>query len=736
MNPYTLFITCPKAIERLLVEELKSLHITVGKTTLAGVYATTDLEGIYRIHLWSRLANRVLLILAETPVTSPEELYHAVHAIDWQQHMLPSHSLWIEATGHCPGIHHNQFAAQKIKDAIVDKLRTDTGLRPNVMKDKPDIAVNVHVHQSIATICLDLSGMSLHRRGYRQETTEAPLKENLAAALLIQADWPNISLADAAFVDPMCGSGTLLIEAALIAGKIAPGLYRHYYGFLAWLKHDDGLWQALRQAALATREHALADDAWPLICGYDAEPKAISIARANITRAGLDDKIRVTVKELGKLSKPTHRITACGLIMTNPPYGHRLSDELTLTALYQSLGQKLREHFIGWQAAVFTGNPELGKNMGIRARKKYAFHNGSIACDLLLFTLSEDAWVLTPYTKKEAKPASTPITEEKPLLDEAGLMLANRLRKNIARLKSWIKQQHINCYRVYDADLPEYAAAIDYYPSGIHIQEYKAPKTIPDDIAAARLKTIIQACQVVFDRPLSELVVKERRRQKGTSQYNKQDSTGFFYHVNEYNCELLVNLHDYLDTGLFLDHRPVRHYIQKNAKHKTFLNLFCYTAAASVHAAKGGAKNTLSIDLSNVYTAWAKRNLALNGFSESLHPVLTANCLSWLEEQATSHRPKCYDLILLDPPTFSNSKKMDGVLVIERDHVQLIDQTMRLLAPGGTLIFSTNFRQMKLDLSLRERYHINDFTEKSFDPDFHRDKRLHHCWLIQHAPAS
>lgn len=728
---YALFITCPKGIERLVVDELQSLNISVGKTTLAGVYAKTNLEGIYRIHLWSRLANRVLLILAETTVTHPDDLYQAVHAVDWQQHMTPSHSLWIEATGHCPGINNNQFAAQKIKDALVDKLRTDEGIRPNIEKDMPDIAVNVHVHQGIATICLDLSGMSLHRRGYRQETTEAPLKENLAAALLIQAGWPTLALEDAALVDPMCGSGTLLIEGALMAAKIAPGLFRHYYGFLAWLGHDETLWHALRQAALDQRDHALAKESWPLICGYDAEPKAISIARANITRAGLDEHIRVTVKELGNLSKPTHRITAQGLLITNPPYGHRLSDALTLTGLYQKLGAKLREHFVGWHAAVFTGNPELGKTMGIRARKKYAFHNGSIACDLLLFTLTPEAWVSTPYTKKEHTQVEKQTTEAVPSLDEAGTMLANRLRKNISRLKSWVKQQNISCYRVYDADLPEYAAAIDYYPSGIHIQEYKAPKTIPEDIAAARLQTIVQASQVVFARPLSELVIKERRRQKGTNQYNKQDNTGRFDSVNEYGCELLVNLHDYLDTGLFLDHRPVRHYIQQHAKNKTFLNLFCYTATASVHAAKGGAKNTLSVDLSNVYTAWAKRNLAQNGFSESLHPVLTANCLTWLAEQASAHRPKQYDLILLDPPTFSNSKKMDGVLVIERDHVTLIDQAMKLLTDEGTLIFSTNFRQMKLDPSLSERYHITEFTEKSFDPDFSRDKRLHHCWLIR-----
>jgi len=733
MNEYALFITCPKDIERLLVSELQSLDITVGKTTLAGVYAQTNLEGIYRIHLRSRLANRVLLILAETTVTNADDLYQAVHAVDWHHHMLPHHSLWIEATGHCPGINTNQFAAQKIKDALVDKLRTDTGLRPNIQKDEPDIAINVHVHQGIATICLDLSGMSLHRRGYRQEATEAPLKENLAAALLIQAGWPALASEDAALVDPMCGSGTLLIEGAMIAANIAPGLYRHYFGFLAWLGHDAMLWQSLRQAALDQREQALACESWPLICGYDAEPKAISIARSNITRAGLDDHIRVSVKELGKLTKPTHRIINQGLLITNPPYGQRLSDALTLTGLYQSLGQKLREHFVGWHAAVFTGNPELGKTMGIRARKKYAFHNGSLACDLLLFTLTPEAWVLTPYEKKTSLPTENNSIEAAPILDDAGLMLANRLRKNMARLKSWVKQQHIACYRVYDADLPEYAAAIDYYPSGIHIQEYKAPKTIPDDIAAARLQTIVQTCQVVFNRPLSQLVLKERRRQKGSDQYIKQDNTGHFDKVSEYGCELLVNLHDYLDTGLFLDHRPVRHYIQQHVKNKTFLNLFCYTGAASVHAAKGGARNSLSLDLSNVYTAWAKRNLALNGFSDSLHPVLTTNCLTWLKEQAAMPQPKRYDLILLDPPTFSNSKKMDGVLVIERDHVTLIDQAMKLLAADGTLIFSTNFRQMKLEPTLQTRYHITDFTAKSFDPDFARDQRLHHCWLIRHS---
>lgn len=728
MRVYPLFITCPKGIERLLVDELQALGIETGKTTLAGVYANATLEDIYRLHLWSRLANRVLLILAETKVTGAETLYQAVYDVAWQTQMSPEHTLWIEATGHCPGINNNQFAGQKIKDAIVDKLRTDNGIRPNIQKEKPDIAVNVHVHREIATICLDLSGMSLHRRGYRLAATEAPLKENLAAALLIQAGWPALSKQNhAALIDPMCGSGTLLIEGALIAAGIAPGLYRHYFGFLAWLQHDAMLWQTLREEALTQRKAALLREDWPLIAGYDADPKAISIARSNIVQAGLDEHIRVSVKELAKLTKPTHCVLEQGLVIANPPYGLRLNEETALRGLYENFGKRLREQFVSWQAAIFTGNPELGKTMGIRAKKKYALFNGSIACELLLFDLNESSWVNKAYTPKVSTDALS-----LPVLDDAANMLANRLHKNLARLKSWLKQKSIQAYRVYDADIPEYAAAIDYYPSGIHIQEYQAPKTIPEEIAKARLQTIVQACQVVFERPLQDIVVKERRRQKGKEQYTKQNNTEQFAKVNEYGCELLVNLHDYLDTGLFLDHRPVRHYIQQHAKNKSFLNLFCYTATASVHAAKGGARNSLSVDLSNVYTSWAKRNLALNGFSESLHPVLNANCLTWLDEQLTKEKPKLFDLILLDPPTFSNSKKMTGTLVIERDHVELIDKTMKLLAPEGTLIFSTNFRQMKLDASLFERYQITDFTEKSFDPDFSRDKRLHHCWLIRH----
>lgn len=298
-----------------------------------------------------------------------------------------------------------------------------------------------------------------------------------------------------------------------------------------------------------------------------------------------------------------------------------------------------------------------------------------------------------------------------------------RILKNIEK---WLKKESIQCYRVYDADIPEYSAAIDCYGEFYHIQEYAAPKTIDPDKAEQRLQEIVDAVQNVFTIPAERIVVKQRLKQKGKNQYQKLGDSKQTFEVNEHGAKLLVNLTDYLDTGLFLDHRPVRRMIQKLAHKKSFLNLFCYTASASVHAGIGGARQTTSVDMSATYCEWARSNLSLNGLSDSLHRVIQADCLAWLEENRQQ-----FDVILLDPPTFSNSKRMEDILDIQRDHVALINLCMRHLAPDGVLIFSNNYRKFKLDEEALAEYKIEDITSKTFDLDFQRDTKLHHCWLIR-----
>lgn len=717
---FSYFITCPKGIELLLAEELTQLGAEQTKLSLAGVYATADQAFLYQVCLWSRLANRILMQLAVVPVDSITSLYDAVFAIDWLSHMDSEATLWIDYDGVCPGIVNSQFGAQKVKDAIVDHLREKTGVRPTIDKDQPDIRINVHIQKGMAHISLDLSGESLHRRGYRVDAGIAPIKENLAAAILIRAGWPTIGKNQTTIIDPMCGSATFLIEAAMMSADIAPGSMRHYFGFNAWKQHDKTYWSSLRQTALERKKVGLAH-LLPDFRGYDADPRVMAHARNNITRAGLDEHISVSVKEVAKLTRPTHGSQEPGLIVVNPPYGERLDEAATLQYLYAHLGERLLAEFSNWKVAIFTGNSDLVKTMQLRPYKKYAMYNGTIPCDLLLFDVTAE-WEKKFKPKLQASEAAVT-----PALTPGAIMLLNRIQKNYKKLEKWLKLFDGDSYRLYDADIPEYAVAIDRYGDYIHIQEYAAPKTVDPTKAAERLEEVISAVLDFSQAKRSHIILKQRLKQKGKNQYQQLQQQQDFMEVHEEGVKLLVNLKDYLDTGLFLDHRPIRRYIQKNSKGKRFLNLFCYTATATVHAAKGGARLSTSVDMSATYTQWAKRNLALNGYSNSLHQLIQADCFVWLAQNKQQ-----YDIILLDPPTFSNSKRMDTVLDIQKDHVELIHMAMRALSPDGVLIFSNNFRKFKLDASLLEHYKITDYAANSFDPDFARDKKLHHCWLITH----
>jgi 23S rRNA (guanine2445-N2)-methyltransferase / 23S rRNA (guanine2069-N7)-methyltransferase len=384
-----LFATTPKGLELLLVDELKALGATTANEKLAGVEFTGDLQLAYKACLWSRLANRILLKLARVPVTTPEELYDAVQTIDWSKHLNEEGTLVVNFVSSQSAITHTLFGAQKVKDAIVDQFREKFGVRPSVDKATADLSVNVYLHRDVATISLDLSGDSLHRRGYRLSGGSAPLKENLAAAILIRAGWPAIAKSGGTLVDPMCGSGTLLIEGAMMAADVAPGLDREYFGFLGWKQHQPQLWEPLIEEATARRTQGL--KTMPVIVGYDASPDAITNAFDNIERTEFLGRVHVEKRELVNLTMPPKAQT--GLVITNPPYGERLGEVEELGPLYTLLGSRLKEIFSGWQAAVFTGNPDLGKVMGLRAKKFYALYNGAIACKLLLFDVSPEKFI-------------------------------------------------------------------------------------------------------------------------------------------------------------------------------------------------------------------------------------------------------------------------------------------------------------------------------------------------------
>lgn len=746
------FASCPKGLESLLNSELQGLGAESTRETVAGVYFEGDLRLAYRACLWSRLANKILLPLASFAVDSQEALYDGTRAIPWQEHLSPNGSLLVDFVGTNDAIRNTQFGAVKVKDAIVDCLRDFSGERPSVAKRDPDLRINARLSKNKLVLSIDLSGDSLHRRGYRVKQGGAPLKENLAAGILIRAGWPEIAAQGGALIDPMCGSGTFLTEAALIAADIAPGLGRASFGFERWLNHRNDIWLELRDEAHKRKKLGLAKVNKPEIRGYDADVRVVRAAEENIINLELDDWLRVSRKELAEFKRPTHRAMEFGLVLTNPPYGERLGEVESLKLLYAHLGERLRNEFQGWRAGVFTGNPELGKQMGLRSDKKYKLFNGSIESELLMFSINAEAFVKSRveqdgrFSKDEServaaeqKAQASNREEQAAALSPGAQMLVNRLQKNLKQLDKWAKKNDISCYRLYDADMPEYAAAIDIYRGQTqfgkseqlyaHVQEYAAPKSVDEDRAAQRFAEIEMAVPYALGIPAAHISYKQRRRNKGNSQYEKLNErpTGDLFSVLEGNARLHINMWQYLDTGLFLDHRPVRKLVAQMAKDQRFLNLFCYTASASVHAALGGARFTLSVDMSNTYLNWARKNFALNGLSEARNRLEQADCLRWLDSN-----DQLFDLILLDPPSFSNSKRMDDVLDVQRDHVEMIHKTMGALSEQGTLIFSNNLRSFKLDYDALSAYTIKDISGQTIDEDFKRNAKIHQCWLITH----
>ncbi|MDE2150505.1 MAG: bifunctional 23S rRNA (guanine(2069)-N(7))-methyltransferase RlmK/23S rRNA (guanine(2445)-N(2))-methyltransferase RlmL [Gammaproteobacteria bacterium] len=698
---------CARGVEPLLAIELSALGASVAAAATGEVRFSGAPAIAYRACLWSRLATRILQPLAECEA-DPEAIYACARALDWPSRFAVDKRVRVDVSGHSPAIAHSGFAALRVKDGIVDGFRATLGRRPDSGAGAADVVIGLRLHRDRATLALDLAGDSLHRRGYRTAEGAAPLKETLAAAILVRAGWPAVAAAGGALLDPMCGSGTLVIEAALMAADIAPGLQRAGFAFQQLRDFDAAAWQTLLDQARRRRLAGLPGLGGRLF-GSDADPRAVAAARANADRAGLGELLCFELRDLLQATPPA----AQGLLITNPPYGERLGGEGEVIKLLSLLGARLRQRFGGWRAAVFTARPDLAPRLGLRADSIHALDNGPISCKLLCFGIPE-----------AAPPAA------------AAEDFVNRLAKNLRHLGRWARRTGVSCYRAYDADLPDYALALDLYATdddGLHAvaQEYAAPATVDPVQAERRLRQALVQIAAQLELSASRLHLRVRQRQRGTQQYQRQSRQRQFHTITEHGCRLRVNFDDYLDTGLFLDHRPLRRLLGEEAAGKRFLNLFCYTAAATVHAAVGGAAGSLSVDLSATYLDWARDNLAANGAVQTKHALLQADVIAWLRQQALRPRQR-FDLILCDPPTFSNSKRMgDAHFDVQRDHAELLGLAGRLLTPGGVLYFSNNRRRFKLDPALGQRFRIEDITARTLDQDFARPPPPHHCWRLQ-----
>ncbi|MGF1771267.1 bifunctional 23S rRNA (guanine(2069)-N(7))-methyltransferase RlmK/23S rRNA (guanine(2445)-N(2))-methyltransferase RlmL [Vibrio wakamikoensis] len=705
MNQY-LAVTS-NGLENLLAQELEQMGLTSVKPVQAGVKFKATNEQIYRACLWSRYASRFVKVLSEFTCQDDMDLYLAASSINWVNHFHSTKKFIVDFNGTNREIRNSQYGAMKVKDAVVDCFNKKNLPRPNISKDGADVRVHVRLHRDKALIGLDMVGSGLHQRGYRTESGRAPLRETLAAAIVARSGWEQ----GKNMLDPMCGSGTLLIETAMLAANMAPGVKRKTWCFEALEDFEPEVWAEVKsEANVQARRGVKKTDSrfW----GFDNDPRVLRTAKENAKRAGVEDLITFELGDASKVTKPAE--FGEGVIVCNPPYGERLGTEPGLIALYTEFGNQLKTEFGGCQASIFSSSDDLLSCLRMRADKQFKLNNGALQCHQKNYSISarsaeqiagnNDLQVIAPD-------------------------FSNRLKKNMAKIGKWAKKEGLDCYRIYDADLPEYNVAVDVYQDSLVIQEYAAPKSIPEETAKRRLTDIIRASIKVTGVDTNNVVLKTREKKKGSSQYNKLAQKSSTMKVHEYGAQLIVNLHDYLDTGLFLDHKITRRKLGELAQGRDFLNLFAYTGSATVHAALGGAKSTTTVDMSNTYLEWAKDNMKLNGQVGRQHQYIQADCLQWLAKANG-----IYDLIFIDPPTFSNSKRMEQSFDVQRDHVTLMRDLKRLLSAEGTIVFSNNKRHFKMDLEALEEIGLTakNISDKTLPLDFARNKHIHNCWVISH----
>lgn len=680
-----LTVTCPAGTETLVEQELRELGLKA-EAQRGSVQLDASLDDAYRIAIWSRVGSRVLVKLAEFDAPDTNALYDNLHAIAWEEHLSPRETLAVDcAASRDRRGDHTRFLAQKAKDAIVDRIRNQVGSRPDVDRRDPDVRVHVRWARP-CVVSIDLVG-PLHRRGYRERDAPAPLRENLAAAILMLSEWtPGETL-----LDPMCGSGTILVEAGWMVRDVAPGMGRTLRG---WKGHDAELWeQRMREAKV--RAHAAAGK--PLgLHGSDANKRAVARARKSLERANL--MVPIQVQDVLDVEPPA----PSGTIVVNPPYGERLGTTSELAVLYGRFGDALKARFGGWSAHVLAP-PELISAVGLKSKRKHVVFNGPLECRLASFDIA--ARTETKVTNEPWRKESQPF--------------ANRLRKNAKKLRSWAKKANLDAYRIYDADIPEFNVAVDVLGDEVMVAEYARPKRIDAKRANARLQEIMRIVPVVLERDASRVHLRVRARQ-GREQYEKRDVQGSRTPVREGRFTFLINTSDYLDVGLFADHRKLRLMAAQECGEGSFLNLFAYTCTASVVAAAHGATTT-SVDLSRTYLDWGAENFRENNLDPDTHAFVRKDVQEFLHK--TRDR---WDVTFLNPPSFSRSKAMRGDFILERDHLKLVRAAMRVTE--GVLFFSTHARGFRLDSAIEREFEVRPIAKQVVPRDYLRSP--FHAWRI------
>lgn len=705
-------------LEEVLAEELFALGATDIQLKNRLVICSGDQSLLYKANIWCRTAIRVLRPIAAFPARDEKALYEGVRSIDWSQWVKVTGTLAVDSDVRSSFTTHSLYISQLAKDAVVDQFRDKTGERPSVDLNAPDLRIVVSLFQDGAQVYADSSGESLHKRGYRTKAGEAPISETLAAGILKLSGWD----AKTPLVDAMTGSGTFCIEAGLFLRNIAPGLLRKQFGFQKWLDYDKSLFENL----IGEAKKSIRKEATLPIIGLEIDPEVAAIARENVERAGLTDLIKI---ENGDFFTWEGFPKTPGTLVMNPPYDERLTIN-NVENFYQRIGDKLKSSYAGWTANVLSGNLEAVKSIGLRSSKRTVLFNGSIESRLLQYELRA-------AVKSTDSPSAGPRWREQEVEVPAKWkdkvdVFTNRLKKNVKKYSKWAEREKITAWRLYDWDIPELPFIIDVYGDALHFVEIQRNMERSPSEQASYMKFIMKAAADVMGFARENIFYKMRAPQATGGFQNTPDAaTGKFTEVGEGGHRFLVNLSDYLDTGLNLNQRKMRALIEKESAGKDFLNLFSYTGSLSVYAAAGGAKSTTSVDTSRIYLEWAEKNLKLNGFSGEAHTFFREDTIEFLQQTQLS-----FDLCVVDPPARSVNRVSGNIFDVQSDHLPLLRLVLDKMRPGGRVFFLTNYRSFEIEekeLMAGHGVTVREITAQTIPLDFDR-KPSHRCWVIEANP--
>ena len=715
---FVLIATTAFGLEAIVKRELAALGYEGAIIGPGAIRFQGDVSAICRTNLWLRTADRVLIEMATFPAEDFEALFENTKSVAWNEVIPADASFPVIGRSLNSQLSSVPACQRSVKKAVVESLLAAHHAE-TLPETGPLYKIEIAILKDQATLTIDTTGPSLHKRGYRQSAAKAPLKETLAASMVLLSFWDS----ERPMIDPFCGSGTIPIEAALIGRNLPPGLNRTFTAE-NWPNIDDRVWNEAR-----TEAHDLTRPAFEeRLLGTDVDGRALHWARENAERAGVADQIHFQQKSFAELSSKRKH----GCVIMNPPYGQRMGEQQEVEAIYRSMPEVLRK-LPTWSHFILTSYPRFERLIQKDADRRRKLYNGRIECTYFQFHGPR------PNERKivDENNSSTDTAGKRPpiqrvfggLTDKAheqAELFRSRLQKRARHLRRWPSKQGITCYRLYERDIPEIPLVVDCYEDHLHITEYERPHDRDLGQHADWLDLMVRTTGETLGIDRKKIFLKQRYRQRGTSQHEHLTDQGYETTVNEGGLQFVVNLSEYVDTGLFLDHRITRSMVRDVASGTNFLNLFGYTGAFSVYAASGGAQRTTTVDWSATYLDWAERNMSQNKFTGKKHRFVRSDAFSYMRQLPNA---ATFDLAVVDPPTFSNSKRTDEDWDVQRDHAELLNLVLQRMKPGGVIFFSSNFRRFKLDDSAIESSSIHEISKQTVPQDF-RNRRIHRCWRI------